>query len=363
MQNITESFLTVTPSFQLAGAVYPATPASLAPGQSYKLELRKELRKLGLQGVTSGGIELTYQGEPDGIRAHGVLFNGKGFSAEVDFLRRNTLPAPETFFLRAPRFAFGPADPALGLSPRTAFNPYVVLHNFGHYPMSLGLKVGYADGSRTQEVGIPVALSSGATQIVALESYLAGIPPRTHWANLEIGYSGTHNNLAASMVSVSQDGKHSIRSVLNWVEASNREGWHWQADREFNTIVSIQNSDTEPAEVIFSLDYQDRGVSHSYDLPPFTIPARGTHHVNIGEIIAAGVPRWRWRPDSARRGFRGIPGAQNRRGYGPEHYDRSADHRPAPRQFSERLQHRLLRGPDLPNTHIRIRVRRGRSPP
>jgi hypothetical protein len=290
VQNVTESSLTLTPALQIAGANYPATPAVLGPGQLYKLDLRRELRRLGLQGVVAGGIELTYQGEPDGIRAHGVLFNRKGFSAEIDFLRRNTPPAPETFFLRTPRFAFGPADPALGLPPRTDFAPFLALHNFGHYPMNLTLKVGYAVDSQTQEVEIAITLSHGATRILPLESYLVGIPPRTHWANLEIAYTGTHNNLAASMVSVSQNGKHSIRSVLNWVEASHREGWHWKADREFNTVVSVQNSDTEPAEVIFSLDYQDRGVSHSYDLPPFTIPARGTQHVNIGEVIAEGVP-------------------------------------------------------------------------
>lgn len=291
IQNVSESMVRVYPTFEIASARYPAASASLLPGQLYKFDLRKELRSLGLQGLTMGGIEVNYEGASDAIRAHGVLYNGAGFSAEIDFLRRDAWDAQQSFYLRTPRFAVGSADPVLGLPTRTKFDPYVVLHNFGSYLLQLTLKVGVTVESATKEIDIPIAISAGTTKQLSLGSYLAGtVGVGTHWANLEVSYAGTHNNLAGLMVSLSHDGAHSVRSVLNWVGAPNREGWHWRIGNGFNTLVSIQNSDTEPAEVAFSLDYQDQGIPQSYELPVITIPGRGTHHVNIGEVIAAGVP-------------------------------------------------------------------------
>jgi hypothetical protein len=114
-QNVSESNLTLTPVFQIEGRSYPLAAMVLGPEQGFKLELRKELRRLGLANVRAGGIQLSYQGEPDGLKAHGALFDGNGFSAEMDFLRYQQADPGQTFYLRTPRFAIGPADAMLGL--------------------------------------------------------------------------------------------------------------------------------------------------------------------------------------------------------------------------------------------------------
>lgn len=92
------------------------------------------------------------------------------------------------------------------------------------------------------------------------------------------------------MVSVSQDLKHSIRSVLNWTDGNQREGWYWRADSDHDTLVSLLNSDSEEAQLAISLDYYSEGVRHSYNLPETTLPAGASYMLDIGQVIASGKP-------------------------------------------------------------------------
>lgn len=91
-------------------------------------------------------------------------------------------------------------------------------------------------------------------------------------------------------MSVSQDGAHSIRSVLNAVEGSGSEGWFWRADADYNTYITMFNADSEEARVQVSLDYSVNGERRSYQLPERTVPARVTELIDIEAVIAAGVP-------------------------------------------------------------------------
>lgn len=291
LQNASEEFISVTPRFDIAGATYPLAPLSLAPGQGFKLELRRELQKLGLSDVTAGGIEFTYQGPPDALKAHGVLFNNHGFSAEVDFNRYDTWTEPRKVTLRTPRFAVGKADPALGLPAATTFDSILALHNFNRHELPVTVSVGYRSGGAAQELQIPLSLAAGAARVLSLHPYLAGmLPDDARWASLELSYTDRHNGLAAALVSVSQDGTHSIRSVLNWLEGSGSEGWLWRADADYNTLIGMLNSDAEEAQVAVSLHYYANGLPRSYELPERTIPARNSDLVDVGQIIASGAP-------------------------------------------------------------------------
>lgn len=78
--------------------------------------------------------------------------------------------------------------------------------------------------------------------------------------------------------------------MLNWVEGSNREGWYWRADSQRDTLVSVLNTDTQDARVAISLDYYQDSVAHSYDLPERTLPPGVTSLLDIGAIIASGIP-------------------------------------------------------------------------
>ncbi len=290
IQNVSDATATLTPRFHVNGAVHQGSPTSLLAGQGFKLELRRELRRLGLDHVDAGGIEITYQGAPGAILAHGVLFDNQGFSAEMDFLPETALEESTDFFYRTPRLALGPADPALGLPERTKFKPTLVLHNFKSYPVSLNLSLGPSAGSTPTPATIPLQLAARETRVVGLASILEGLAATGPWVNLEVSYSGTHSKLGMTLVSVSEDGKHSIRSVLNWVEAAIREGWYWQADDNTNTLLGILNSDSEAATVRMSLDYYVAGQRHSYELPDMSIAARSSALVDIGQVVASGTP-------------------------------------------------------------------------
>jgi hypothetical protein len=290
LQNISESPVSVSPRFEINSHSYPITAITLASGQGLKFELRKELNKLGLKDATAGGIEFTYQGAPDAVKAHGALFDDRGFSAEIDFIRYDSSTDGQTFSLRTPRFAIGQADPVLGLPSKTMFEPVVAFHNFESDPLNITLLVGYMQSDTPRTVSIPLTVLPGDTPVILLHRYLQSIPPEVSWASVRVSYTAEQGSLTAAMVSTSQDGAHSIRSVLNWVEGSNREGWYWRADLQRDTLVSILNTDTQDARVATSLDYYQDGVAHSYDLPEHTLAPGATSQLDIGAIISSGRP-------------------------------------------------------------------------
>jgi hypothetical protein len=291
LQNASEEFMAVFPRFEIDGQSYPLGPLQLGPGQGQKLELRGELRRVGLQDVTAGGIQLSYEGVAGALRAQGVVFNRRGFSAEIEFLAAHSVEEPRNFALRTPRFALGSAAPVLGLSPQTRFEPFLVMYNFRPYTIPLELHVGFRTGDGPQEMTIPYALPARQTQVISLHPYLQGmVPPDVSWASLEVSYTSTTRGFAAAMVSVSEGGEHSIRSVLNWVDAGTREGWYWRADTEHNTLLGIFNADAEEARVRVSLDYYVGSSKGSYELPELSIPARASHLLNVGEVVSSGIP-------------------------------------------------------------------------
>lgn len=291
MQNVSEEFLSMAPRFHIAGQAYPLAPISLAPGQGHKLNFRAELRKLGVDDVTGGGIELRYEGVADALKAHGVLFDNRGFSAEVDFTRFESWDEAQTVTLRTPRFAVGQADSRLGLPVPTVFEPVLALHNFNAHALDVTLLVGYRVGTENYQQSIPISMAPGDTRILQLHPLLKGvIPADVPWASLQVSYTDRHTGLASAMVSVSQDGAHSIRSVLNWVRGNIREGWYWRADVDHTTLLGILNSEAEEAQVAVSLDYSVAGVARSYELAPLTIQRGSAANIDIGEIISSGQP-------------------------------------------------------------------------
>ncbi len=289
-QNASEEFITITPRFDINGTKHHLPPSQLTPGQTLKLELRNSLRTLGLEDATAGGLEFVYDGPPDAVKAHGVTFDRKGFSAEFDFLRYAAWEEEQTVDLKTPRFAIGVADPTLGLPGRQMFEPTLVLHNFNRHELAVNLAFGYREGSGARETRVPVSLAAGETRLLSVLDVLGdSIPPEAHWASLEISYTDRHTGLGAALVSVTQEGEHSIRSVLNWVHGSASEGWYWQADGDHNTLIGILNTDTEEARVAVSLDYYVDGERRSYELPERVVPARASELINVGEILAANV--------------------------------------------------------------------------
>ncbi len=291
IQNTSEEFITVSPQFDVDGQSHPIPSNRIAPGSGWKLDLREELHKLHLENAHAGGIELAYQGPGDALQAHEVAFDDVGFSSEVDFLPAQSMDMTQSWALRTPQFAIGKADPRLGLPPDTQFEPTMVLHNFDTVPVSATLAVGFKLGDAPKEKLFPITLSAGESRIVDLFTLLHGVVPSTvHWASMELQYSGQQNSIAADMVSTSTDGRHSIRSVLNWVEGSASDGPFWQVDPQKNTLIAVYNADTEPAQLSFSLDYYVGTEQHKHQLSKITIPPRTTEQIDVGAIISSQQP-------------------------------------------------------------------------
>ncbi|MGH9813388.1 MAG: hypothetical protein ACRD4T_09670, partial [Candidatus Acidiferrales bacterium] len=289
MQNVSDETVYVTPRFYVNGAVHTLAPIRLWSDQVYKLELGKELRNLGLTGVRAGGIELAYQGPSEAVVAHGALFNRRGFSAEITFLRRASGPEEHPFSVRTPRVAIGPADPRLGLPASASFEPLLALANLGESSLSVRLTVGFQTVEGNQELELPVVLEAREARVIRLADQLQGILPPGHWASLEVSYVSREAQLAAGVGSVSQDGQHSLGAVLNHVEGSVAEGWYWQIGGDSTTLLGILNADSEEATVQIWLDYTSDGQAYRYDLPETVISGRSTALIDLSEYVGSGL--------------------------------------------------------------------------
>jgi hypothetical protein len=152
------------------------------------------------------------------------------------------------------------------------------------------LAVGYKEGTDAKELKRTISLTGGETKVLAMgEEFGQLTTSRVHWGSLEVSYEDRHNGVSMMLTSVGESGQHSIRSVMNWVNASIREGWVWRADANQNTLLGIYNADTEEAPVMLSLDYYSGGQRFSYE-KPLMLPARGSELVDIGQIISEGQP-------------------------------------------------------------------------
>jgi hypothetical protein len=166
----------------------------------------------------------------------------------------------------------------------------LVLHNFNGHSQDVELAVGYKEGSAPKETKRAVSLAAGETRVLTLGEEFGGLRNSgVHWASLEASYEDRHNGVSMMLTSVSESGEHSIRSVMNWVNASVREGWLWRADANQNTLLGIYNADTEEAPVMLSLDYYSGGLRSSYE-KPLVLPPRGSELVDIGQIVAEQQP-------------------------------------------------------------------------
>ena len=168
VQNVAEESITLNGRLQVNGTSHPLPAVWLASGQGYKLELRSTLAGLELATAAAGGVEFTWEGPPDAIKAHGVLYNNRGFSAEVDFNPAQSWDEPRTLALRTPRFAIGAPDPRLGLPGQQVFEPSLVLHNFSGHDLGVNLSVGFRPAEGPREIQIPVQLPAGASQVLNL---------------------------------------------------------------------------------------------------------------------------------------------------------------------------------------------------
>ena len=290
LHNTSKSVMTVFPALQVEGGTLSLDPVYLNAEQISKLNINQALKKYERDSLSAGGVELSYEGEPDALRAHGLLYDGRGFATQVDFNRVTSIREPQELTYHAPRFALGSADPALGLPRGTDFEPFLVLHNSADDAVAGEIFVSYRTPTSAEELRIPFQVPGKKTHVMELESYLTGqFPPDSHWLGMEVRYQTNRSSLAMLLTSLSRDRRRSLRSVMNWVQSTTREGWYWRADSVANTLVGIQNSGTEEGKVMFSLDYYVGSARRSYELP-LTIPPRASHLVNIGEMIEQGLP-------------------------------------------------------------------------
>jgi hypothetical protein len=194
----------------------------------------------------------------------------------------------KVYALRTPRAAIGPADPALGLGQDVSFTPILVLHNFSAAPVATDLLVANSGNASPAQRGARYSLAGGETKLINLATFFPS--PASSWISAEVRSESTTNYIGAELISVSNDGSHTLRSVMNHVGGAIREGWYWRVGDSHDTLLAIFNPEDAPAKAKVSLDFKTGSAMDRYDLGRRVIPAHGTAIIDIGALAASGAP-------------------------------------------------------------------------
>src|SRR5574341_1987918 len=139
----------------------------------------------------------------------------RGYSAEVDMRPEFGDGQSKTWTLRTPRAAIGPADSKLGLERDASFHPTLILHNFAAGPIAADLRLATSGDNVAVQRTARYQLAGSETKRVDLGMFFPS--PATPWISAEVRFDGTTNHLGAELISLSEDGRHTLRSMMNHV--------------------------------------------------------------------------------------------------------------------------------------------------
>ena len=284
IQNVNEAATIVSPKLVVDGASIQLPPFELAPESGRKLYLRKYLEDAGIKKAAAGGIELSSSGAGSPLIAHGVLFDMRGFSAEIDMRPQLGNGERKVYALRTPRAAIGPADPTLGLGRDVSFTPTLILHNFAAAPVATDLLLATSGKASPARRRARYSLAGGETKRINLATFFPS--PASHWISAEVRSESTTNYVGAELISVSNDGSHTLRSMMNHVGGAIREGWYWRVDDNHDTLLAIFNPEDAPATAKVSLDFKTGSVMDRLRSRPASSIASPT------EPLSSTLERW-----------------------------------------------------------------------
>ncbi|MFQ5663804.1 MAG: hypothetical protein ACE5HL_08230 [Terriglobia bacterium] len=308
--------ISVAPTLFVDGIDYQVDSLVLRAHTGAEIDLRGALRNQGLQNATHGGVRLRYRGSQYALQAAVLLFDERrGFSHQLafvghDLFHRETHPAfaqAQALRLHAPHVMLGSPAAELGFAPGTGFTPWVLLRNPTDGKIALDTRFTYMEGGTPVEVPLPInTLFAQETLLVDISRFVAQglIPPGVSSGSLSVGYRGYLNTVLLSVASLDQTGNFVQAASINRGGLGLVGGVHWRTDGNYNTLVTVQNVESEAVKVQLTLSFkQGRGA---FGVPPVRLAPGAIHTFNLKAIQAQGQPDAegnQWPPEATAGGF------------------------------------------------------------
>ena len=247
VQNASADPVTATPTLYIDQRPYQLKALRLQPHEMRLIELRHELRKLGLKNSRQGGIQLASSRAQAVIAGGGLAHPQIGFSAPVYLNNQERLVAQVKWLgqtLHALNVAIGAPAPDMEMPVGSILNPVMNLRNISNEEIRVQPVFKYQIDDTTGSVALPeIKLRSQENERVELLPFWQSgqIPHNVSWGTVEINYTGNPGSLIAMVTSVDQSGTFVFDAKIDNRLASGFHGEFWSVEGDNNTFVTIKN--------------------------------------------------------------------------------------------------------------------------
>ncbi len=296
-ENASAADITVTPTLYARERPYQLDPVRLRPHEMTVFRLRQEqLRRLGLENVTEGGISLE-SSMTGAVVAGGGLVNPEiGFSAPLrmddpEMLAMNVKRLGQTLHAIGVTIGTDVTDMSMGLPPGSRMNPIMNLRNVSNEAITVRPVFKYDVNGALQSFALPeVRLNAQQTGRVELLPYWESgqIFEQAHWGSLEIGYTGRPGALIAAVTSVDQTGTYVFDAKIDNRLAAGFHGEYWSVEGDNDTAITIKNITSKEATCRLSLQYD--GGRKTYEMQPLTLEPGEARMLMLREVQHKRIP-------------------------------------------------------------------------
>lgn len=273
--NTSATATTVTPTLYVKQRPYRLQAIQLASHEVKLINVRQELRNIGLKKLTEGGIQLESSVEGALIAGGGLMNPTTGFSAPI----RMSDPRLDAHMAKrlgqtqhALNIPIGEPPVEMGLPAGSMLAPILNVRNVASEVIRVRPVFRYETRNATRSFALPeMKLKSQQTACIELLPYwLSGqIPRRVTGGSLEISHEGKAGSLVASVTSVDQSGTYVFDAKIDNRMGAGFEGEFWSLEGDNRTSVTVKNITQSPATCWISL--QCDGGQQTYELQPQTL--------------------------------------------------------------------------------------------
>jgi hypothetical protein len=297
MQNASGSEIRVTPTLYVKERAYRLNAVRLRPHETEVIHLRQELRKLGLDKSTEGGIQLASTSLGALVAGGGLVNPQRGFSAPLrmndpQMLAMHVERLGRTLHAISVPIGKDMPDMGMGLPDGSLMNPIMTLRNVSDKTISVQPVFKYeVGGGGSNSFTLPeVQLKPQQTKRIELLPFWKSglIPEMVSWGSLEINYTGKAGSLIASVSSVDQTGTYVFDAKIDNRLAAGFVGDYWSVQGDNDTAITVKNITNAPATCWLNLQY-DRGRK-SYQMQPLVLQAGEARMIDLKHVRMERMP-------------------------------------------------------------------------
>ncbi len=269
-----------------------STPLGLAAGQSRRLDVRDAITRGNLAG-DHGGLRIQLDAKAGSVFLGHILYDETAnFGGTVKMFEKYKFHSKATTnTIRAPMIALTEPDAALNFPAGTKLNPTVFVRNTTAAPKDVSLMIRWFEGDKSAAVTVPLGpLAANETRALSLRQLQNDgvLPSSAHFAAVHFTYQGDTGDLVALAASYDDTLRYGAQSPFGDMVSHMLVGTLWTADVLHNSIITVGNAGTNPAEVAITLVSADG--TFRYELPHAMLSASEQTWVNIGQLVNNHVP-------------------------------------------------------------------------